>query len=72
MADPAQGELLPQPNGSDATLEYLNNAKRMAWERAAYAVEYLGKVLQDEDSDIDQRILAAGELLNFAVKGPYG
>ena len=72
MAQPAeQGELLPKPDGSDATLEHLNLAKGLAWDRAAYAVEFLSQVMRDEDNDLDQRLHAAGDLLNFAVKGPY-
>jgi len=72
MAEPV-GDQLPARDGANGagSLDQLNDAKRLAWEHAANAVRYLASVLNDGDSDIDQRIQAAGELLNFAVKGPY-
>ena len=71
MSEPAQGELLPTGvTGPNGALEQLNHAKAMAWERAAFAVEFLGEIMRDEDNDLEHRILAAGEILNF-VKAPF-
>ena len=71
-----QGELLPQANlaagvSSVQSLSELNAAKRAAWEHCGEAIAYLVKIMRDPDYDIDQRMNAAAELLQFAAKGPY-
>jgi hypothetical protein len=54
----------------DDPLAGLNEAKALAWANAAAAVVLLVSVMEDTDEDMDQRLFAASELLQFALKGP--
>ena len=57
-----QGELLPGVE-YDGRLTDLNKARFLAFGYSAYAVELLAKTMRDEDVDLDQRVIAATELL---------
>lgn len=67
-----QGELLSIPKTEASMLDDLNKAKALAWKHAEAAVEVLASVmLNTELYDMDVRVQAAAELLQFAAKGPF-
>ena len=52
-------------------LTALNAAKAQAFSHCEAAVALLAKVMADPEYDMEQRIMCAAELLQFAAKGPY-
>lgn len=59
----------PRPEAS--MLDDLNHAKALAFEHATDAVRVLADVVTNPDMDLDLRVQAAAELLQFAAKGPF-
>ena len=49
----------------------LNAAKALAWKHSSEAVAILAKLMGDREYDMELRVQAAAELLQFAAKGPY-
>jgi len=47
-------------------MDELNHARFHAYKLAFDMVEFLSKVVADDDEDTDRRILAADAILNFA------
>ena len=67
----AQAELFGGEADNATALEYMNVARKLAAERAAYAIEMLGRVMQDTEYDMDTRVNAAAEILQFLARGTF-